>query len=109
MHDDSVGRVLTSFVCSRPHAAASTKGRLIRCTVLGSTPKRLAMPRAILGALWPLRFKRLVCRVLTFVVLRCFTTEFDMVLGHAMARPVAGYVTAHEQTTLNSVAAKYGR
>jgi hypothetical protein len=29
----------------RPHAAASTKGRLIRCTVLGSTPKRLAMPR----------------------------------------------------------------
>jgi hypothetical protein len=31
---------LVSFVRSRPHAATPTKGRLIRCTVLGSTPKR---------------------------------------------------------------------
>src|SRR5262249_58962269 len=35
----------TLFVSSRPHTAMSAKGRLIRCTVLGSTPKRLAMPR----------------------------------------------------------------
>src|SRR6516225_7144942 len=32
-----------SFV--RRHAAAPTKGRAIRCTVDGSTPKRLAIPR----------------------------------------------------------------
>jgi hypothetical protein len=31
---------------SRPHAAASAKGRLIRCTALGSTPNRLAIPRS---------------------------------------------------------------
>jgi hypothetical protein len=29
----------------QPHAVMSAKGRLILCTVLGSTPKRLAMPR----------------------------------------------------------------
>lgn len=36
---------LVSFVCRRPHAATPSKGRLTRCTVLGSTPKRLAIPR----------------------------------------------------------------
>jgi hypothetical protein len=36
---------VASLVRPRPHAATPTKGRLIRCTVLGSTPKRAAIFR----------------------------------------------------------------